>query len=53
MAGQGRAEVELDISAAAELLEWTALDGLKMGPGLMGIFSCKKTLKSKKLKFSY
>lgn len=53
LAGRGRAGVELDISAAAELLEWTALDGLKMGPGPMGIFSCKNTLKSKKLKFIY
>lgn len=53
LAGQGRAGVELDVSATTELLEWTALDGLKMGPGSMGIFSCKKTLKSKKLKFSY
>lgn len=40
--GQGRAGVELDVSAAAELLEWTVLDGLKMGPGPMGIFNCKK-----------
>lgn len=53
VAGQGRAGGELDISAAAELLEWTALDGLKMGPGPMGMFNCKKPLKSKKLKFSY
>lgn len=53
VAGQGRAGVELDISAAAELLEWTAQDGLKMGPGPMGIFNCKKPLKSKELKFSY
>lgn len=51
--GQGRPGVELGISAAAELLEHTGLDGLKMGPGLMGIFNCKKPLKSKTLKFSY
>lgn len=53
VAGQGRAGVELHISAAAELLEQTGRDGLTMGAGPMGIFSCKKPLKSKTLKFSY